>query len=147
MNKNQNKFNGWTNYETWALALEYFSDPALIMECLTIDAEDAVFSFASDLENKVTGIHEWTLQKELASKLESWMDGYLDSLWIELEYDEGDRLRADKLRELIEHGNTWEIALTNCEEHDVVELLLETVEDCTEYLDPKTKVRILANLD
>ena len=135
---NQDKtYNGWTNYETWRVALEYFSDAALVAECIAIDAEDAVFQFAADLRAAwVPGLHEWTLRKELASKLESYMSGYLDSLHTELEYDEGDHEGADALAALIRGANVWEIALSHCEDDEVTALLRETVADCEEHLEP-----------
>ena len=139
MIKNENKFNGWTNYQTWRVALEYFSDAALVAECIEIDVEDAVFQFAADLRAKTPGLQGWTLRKELASKLESWMSGYLDSLHTELEYDQGDHTAADELAELIDHANIWEIACTHCEDAEVTELMKQTVDDCALVMVDKYK--------
>lgn len=128
------RYNGWENRETRKIALEYFSDSALVAECIEIDVEDAVFQFAADLRAKTPGIHKWTLREELASKLESWMLGYLDSLHTELEYDQGDHKAADELAQLLNRANVYEIALTHCQDDEVTELMKQTVEDCASVM-------------
>lgn len=57
---NDDKYNGWTNYETWAVSLwigndqgsyEYWRERA--SECLPDNRDDAVHNLASQLENEI----------------------------------------------------------------------------------------------
>jgi hypothetical protein len=58
------EYNGWTNRETWAVAL-------------WIDNEQRLQAKALELAKENQG------QRELADAIESWLDGYFDQNWVQ----------------------------------------------------------------
>lgn len=146
ISKDSKPYNGWTNKATYQVACTYFSDECYMLECIDIDLEDAVFAFERHLLAPVPMKMPWTLRKELASALESYMDAFLERTAMDFE-DEGDIPNAEKLYALIDTANTWEIALHHCSNETVTQRIMETIEHLSDVLKPGMEAKLTTHID
>jgi len=96
-------YNGWTNYETWAVALWIGNEPGTYEQSQEMAREER--DVAPDLDNVITGI--WTAEQgaryELADRLKSWVtDDMLPDL--------GATLAADLMMAALSEVDWQEIA-------------------------------------
>ena len=137
MNKNENKYNGWTNWSTWAVNLWYFDDPAHILECIEIDIPDAI----NEMERVVLGQSfaptGWTLRNEVEAKFESYADALIERLMMfDADGDDIQGPHADFMSYHVGECNTREIAAAHCGEVEVSDMMKEHLENMRDEIEP-----------